>query len=781
MTQIFDKPTQQPQHIAVGKATRRVDAPDKLTGRARYAGDMPVPGLLHARLVLSPYAHARILNIDTSAALEVPGVKAVYTGETLGMAKRDSSSRSQSPLAQKEVLWSGHPVAIVLAETEAAAEDGAALVDVSYEPLPIVMDPIAGMEPGSPLARQQEKDDTSEIAGGGAHAAVSEDEEQEADQEELSPNVTDKAHYHHGDIEAGWREAEVVVERAYTTSLVHQSSIEPQSITVVPSATGHQVTIWPSSQGLLTVRSDVAEALDIPERQIRVEPVPIGGAFGGKFGLTEPLAAAAAYASRQPVRLAYTRSEELLAGNPAPQSVTTVKLGAKRDGTLVASQAKIIFDTGAYAGSAVGLGGYILGSYYRCPNLDIRCYEVQTNKVGVGAYRAPSAPQATFALESTVDELCQKLEMDSIAFRLKNGVKEGDPTLDRRSPKWPRIGLLECLERAKEHPLWAKRMEQKQALPDELKGWKVGIGAAAGFWPGGTQPTAAACRLESDGTVSVIVGSVDLSGSDTSLALIAAEGLGVSMDSVNFVHDNSDTMPFSGGTGGSKTVYSMGPAVFAAARDARNQILAIAADRLEAAVDDLEIEGDKVVVRGSPTKNIALSDIGELSMQFGGRYEPIYGRGRAAIRNSSPLFTVHVAKVAVDPETGEVRVLEYLAAQDVGFAINPAEVEGQIYGGITQGLGWALLERLAYDENGQLLTSTFMDYALPHTEDIPYMTSILVEVPSALGPFGAKGVGEPPVVPVAATIANAIFDATGVRMADLPITPERLFAAMAMS
>ena len=772
MTQTVDTST---QHTMVGKPIRRQDGEEKVTGRTRYAGDLPVGEVLIARLVLSPYAHAQIVNIDVSAALAVPGVRAVYTSETLGMAKRDSSSRSQAPLANKEVLWCGHPVAIVLADSDAAAEDGAAAVDVDYELLPAVLDPASAMLPGSPLTRHRKENEVSEIAGGGAHAAVSQEEEEEPDREELSENVSDKVHLHTGNIAEGWREAEVVVERTFNTSFVHQSYIEPQAITVVPNLKGKQLTAWASSQGMYAVRSDVAEALELPERQVHVESVPIGGAFGGKFGLIEPLAAAAAYKIGKPVRLVYTRAEDLLAGNPAPQTSIKLKLGAKRDGTLVAMEAKVIFDTGAYPGSAVILGGLMLGSTYRCPHTDFRCYEVLTNKVSVGAYRAPGAPQACFALESAVDELCQQLAIDPVAFRLKNALREGDPTLDHR--QWPRIGLIECLEKVQAHPLWAKRAEQKVA-PEELKGWKIGIGLSAGGWPGGTEPAAAACRLEKDGTITVVVGTVDLTGSDTSLSLIAAEGLGMTSETVNVVHDNTDTMPYSGGTGGSKTTYSMGPAVLAAARDARNQILSIASEMLEASVADLEIEGDKVVVRGTTTKSVTLKEIAQSSMQFAGQYEPIYGRGRAANKTSSPMYTAHVAKVAVDPETGEVRVLDYVAAQDVGFAINPAEVEGQIYGGVTQGLGWALFEGLVYDESGQALTSSLMDYALPHTEDVPNITSILVEIPSKLGPFGAKGVGEPPVVPVGAAIANAIHDAVGARVAQLPITSERLFTAM---
>jgi CO/xanthine dehydrogenase Mo-binding subunit len=352
MTQIIDRKT---EYATAGKRTRRQDGYDKLVGRTRYAGDLAFAGLLHARLVLSPYAHARIVNIDTSAALEVPGVKAVYTSQTLGVSNPEANSRGQSPLASKEALWCGHPVAIVLAETEAAAEDGVAAVDVEYEPLDVVTDPVAAMRPGAPLARIFVKETSSEIAGGGAHAAVSEDQVAEVDQEEFSQNVSDKVHMHAGDMEAGWQEAEVIVERTFTTSVVHQSYMEPQSITVAPDDYGHRMTIWPSSQAMLGVRSDVAKALSIPERQIRVESVPIGGAFGGKFGLIEPLAAAAAFTSRKPVRLTFTRSEDLSAGNPAPQSSITLKIGAKNDGTLVAMQGTVIFDTGAYAGSALRL------------------------------------------------------------------------------------------------------------------------------------------------------------------------------------------------------------------------------------------------------------------------------------------------------------------------------------------------------------------------------------------------------------------------------------------
>ncbi len=486
---------QQTQPVQVGTSLPRQDGPDKVTGRAHYAGDQALPGMLYARLVTSPYAHARILNIDTSAALSLPGVVAVFTAETLGMAQVDPLSRAQSPLAQQEALWCGHPVAIVVGEMEALAEDGAAAVEVDYDPLPAVIDPEAAIRPDSPPARS--RSEITAVAGGGEHATVSQ-RGAEGRGEELSQNVSQAPPIRMGDIEAGLREAEVVVERSYRTHPVHQSYMEPQSVTVAPDPSGHQLVIWPSTQGLFAVRSAVARALQMPERQIRVESVPIGGGFGGKETLLEPLVAAVASRLRRPVRLIYTRQEDLLAGNPAPQTVITIKLGAKRDGTLTAIQARMILDSGAYPNPLAGFSGFHFAGAYRCPNIDIRCYAVQTNKPGTGSYRAPSGPQAYFALESTVQELCQQLGMDPLQFRQINALKKGDPSIMRG--KWPRIGLLECLEQIQQHPLWAQREQARQQVPEELKGWKIGIGVAVGGWQGGTEPAAALCRLEQDGT-----------------------------------------------------------------------------------------------------------------------------------------------------------------------------------------------------------------------------------------------------------------------------------------
>src|SRR3989440_6529595 len=727
---------QQAQPALVGTSLPRQDGPDKVTGRARYAGDQTLPGMLYARLVTSPYAHALILNIDTSAALSVPGVVAVFTSEMLGMAEADALSRSQSPLAEQEALWCGHPVAIVVGETEASARDGADAVEVDYDPLPMVVDPETAIRPDSPLARSRRENEA--VAGGGAHTTVSQ-AAAPVEEEERSQNVSQTPPLQMGDIDAGLREAEVVVECSYRTHPVHQSYMEPQSVTVAPSASGHHLVIWPSTQGMFNVRSAVARALQMPERQVRVESVPIGGGFGGKETLLEPLVAAVASRLRKPVRLVYTRQEDLLAGNPAPQMVITIKLGAKRDGTLTAIQVRMILDSGAYPSPLAGFSGFHFAGVYRCSNVDVRCYVVETNKPGTGAYRAPAGPQAYFALESTVQDLCQQLEMDPLQFRQINALKKGDPNV--MHGQWPRIGLLECIEQIQQHPLWTQREQARQEVPEELKGWKIGIGGAVGGWPGGTEPAAALCRLEQDGTVTVVVGSVDLSGSDASLTLIAAEELSLSASAVNVTHDNTDSMPYSGLSAGSKTTYTVGSAVQAAARDAHKQILTIAAEMLEAAVEDMELQDGKVMVKGVPEKYVTLQQVAGNSMRFGAPYEPVLGRGRSANRVSSPMFAAHVAKVAVDAETGEVRVLDYIAAQDVGRAINPAEVEGQIHGGGVQGIGWALLEGMFYDEHGQLLTSTLIDFAVAQSPEGPSITPLLGGGPSGLGPVGGRRVG----------------------------------------
>ena len=743
----------------VGTSIRRVDGYEKITGQAKYAGDVQLPGMLHARLVVSPYPHARIVRIDKSAAEQIPGV-IVLTAADLSIARPDPS-RQGEPLAVDEVVFNGHPVAAVLAPTEALAEDAVALVDVTYEQLPTVVDPEAALAANAPRARLKAIGAVGETE---AHASVGGAKEEI--EKLASPNVSNQTRQHRGDVEAGFRQADAVVEATYRTQWAHQSPIEPQTAVawLDPSGT---LTLWSSTQGTFYPRQQLAKILGLPAGRIKVIGMAVGGGFGSKLMLIEPLVAAIAMAVKRPVRLAFTRSEEYMAANPAPEAKIEVKAGATRDGTLTALQAEVVFDTGAFPASPLGICCTLLGSSYRCPNVDIRGVEVMTNKVSPAAYRAPGAQQAYFALESTIDELARQLGLDPLEFRMQNAVREGDLRVD--GTPWPRIGMRECLEQAREHPIWRNR---------DRKASDEGVGMAVGGWPGGLMPAEAGCRMEPDGTFSILTGSVDLTGTNTSFALIAAEVLGVPVEKIRVVNGDTSTAPFGPVSGGSLTTYMVGPAVLNAAQQAREQVLHVAAEELEAAPEDLEIADDAVRVKGVPDRNITLEKIADLTMNFGAPYAPVQGQGKRGKAPNAPGFTVHLAKVRVDRATGQVEIKEYAAIQDVGKAINPAEVRGQIMGGVVQGIGWALREALVYGEEGQLLTATLMDYALPVAEDLPAIDTVLVEVPAPEGPFGAKGVGEPPAIPGPGAIANAIRDAIGARPTQIPMTAERVLETL---
>jgi len=740
---------------AVGTSIPRVDGYEKVTGQARYAGDLQLPGMLHARLVVSQYPHARIVKIDKSAAEQIPGV-VVLTAADLRIAKPDPS-RQGEPLASGEAVFNGHPIAVVLAPTEALAEDALALVDVTYEELPVVVDLRSALAADAPRAREKAIKTSSETE---AHASVSGAKEEL--ERPASPNVSNQTHQHRGDVATGFRQADAVVEFTYQTQWAHQSPIEPQTATAWLEPTG-TLTIWSSTQGTFYPRQQLAKILGLPAARIKVVGMAVGGGFGSKLMLIEPLVAAVAMVAKAPVRLAFSRTEEYLAANPAPAAEIRVKAGGTRAGALTALEAEVTFDTGAFPASPLGICCHLLGSSYRCPNVDIRGVEVMTNKVSPAAYRAPGAQQAYYALESTIDELARKLGLDPLAFRLNNAVAEGDARVDGAT--WPRIGLRECLEKAQEHPIWRNRHNKAS---DE------GVGIAIGGWPGGLMPAEAGCRMDPDGTFTVVTGSVDLTGTNTSFALIAADVLGVPVEKIRVVNGDTSTAPFGPVSGGSLTTYMVGPAVQGAAAHAREQILQIAADELEAAVEDLEIADGAVRVKGVPDRSLTLEKIGDLTMNFGAPYAPVQGQGKRGKAPNAPGFTVHLAKVRVDQATGNVELKEYAAIQDVGKAINPAEVRGQIMGGVVQGIGWALREALVYGEAGELLTASLMDYALPVAMDLPMIDTVLVEVPAPEGPFGAKGVGEPPAIPGPGVIANAVRDAIGARPTEIPMTAERV-------
>lgn len=775
----------------IGRSVPRLDGPAKVSGLARYVSDLGMPGMLHARLVLSPHAHARILGFATSSALAMPGVVAILTASDLDL-KGKGSPRAHSPLARERVVFCGQPVAVVLAEDEGVAQEAVSLVDVQYEVLPAVVDPLAALAPDAPAVRGEGAEaGEEELAMHGAEVGAGPLEEGQR-----SPNVASNIRWRRGDVDQGFREADVVLERTYRTSVVHQSYLEPHAVLAASDPLGN-VTVWTSTQALFYVRDEVASALGLPANRVRVVPMTVGGGFGGKFLLLEPLVAFLAVRLKRPVRLIMDRMDEFLATTPAPQTVIWLKAGARRDGALTALQAHAIYDSGAYQGAPLGIGCQMLGGYYRFRNLDIQGTEVLTHKPSVGAYRAPGVPQATFAIESHMDELAHLLDMDPLELRLKNAVQEGDPMPS--GSRWPGIGLRQCLEALRDHPAWQEARRLSPSAPPSAsapsaragtggragKGHNrqevrtaVGYGLAIGGWVGGVEPSAATCLVNADGTVRVSVGAIDISGTFTTLAQVTAEVLGVPVESVQVETGDTTAVPYAGSSSGSKVTRTVGTAVLRAAEDARRQVLAIAADRLETAPQDLEIVHGTVRVRGAPERRISVGEVARLSQEFAGKYEPVFGRGASAVRTRAPGFAVHLARVEVDLDSGAVRVARYVAVQDVGRAINPAEVEGQVRGGVAQGIGWALLERMVYDQEGRLLTGSFLDYALPPADGVPPIEVVLVEVPGPDGPFGAKGVGEPPVVPGAAAIANAIRDATGIRLTDLPITSERLCAAL---
>lgn len=746
----------------VGKPTPMIDGDAKVEGKLKYVGDLKMPGMLYARFVLSTYAHAKINGIDKEDALAVPGVAAVITAEDLPPIP--PASRTKLMLAKDRVMFVGHPVAVVLGETEVAAADGAALVDIDYDPLPAVTDMDAAMADDAPLVWPHGMQ-----TGAGDEAAHGADAGGDSAADETKPsNIAGVSRTSRGDVEKGFAEADIIVERTFNTAMVHQSSLETQGLLAQPNPMTDGVDLWGSLQSPFGARLEVAETLHIPETDVKAHAMPVGGAFGAKFGLYEPLVALLAVTVGRPVRLTLTRSEELLTTNPSPALRFTGKLGFKNDGTLVAVQAKVLCDSGIYPTGLGGFSGFQFSSFYPCENVDIEATNVITFKQSVAAYRAPTAPTAFMALETLFDEAAEKLGMDSIELRLKNAAKEGDTLPDGNV--FPRIGMIETLEAAREHPLWKKR--------DEIKAQGRGVGLAVGGWLGGLEPGAAVCKLNRDGVLQLQLGAADLSGTPTTFTLLAAEAFGVEPDKIRYVYSDTDSGPYAGGVGGSKTTYTLGTAVIRAAEDARRQTLAIASEEFEVSPEDLEIVDGKVRVKGFPDKSITLGDIAKKAMTFGGKYEPVHGSGRQATTDRAPSFSAQIAEVDVDEETGEVNVVNLVVVQEVGRALNPMAVEGQMHGGATQGIGWALYEEMRYDDSGQLLSGSWMDYALPDAVQAAPIDTHILEIPSESGPYGARGVGEPPIIPTMGAIANAIYHATGVRMTESPMTAPRVLAEL---
>ncbi len=721
---------------------------------------MPVVGLLHARPVLAAEAHAKLIGVDGSAALEIPGVVAVLTAKDLPL--KGGSGRVAEPLAREEVVWSGQPVALVIAESDAAAEDGAAAVWVEEEPLPAVLDLEAAMAEDADPAR------VTAVAGGGdggagAHGAGGGEESGE----ELPVNVAVRMRIDNGDVDAGLARADAVVSGRFRTNWIHQSYIEPQSTLAWVDPDGTLV-VHSSTQGAFMARQGLCDLLGLPADKVRVQAAPLGGAFGGKLMISEPLAAAAALALGRPVRLVFRRGEDFAAGNPAPGQLIDLELGVTRDGELTAIRGRIVGDRGALGEMGVETISMMLSAGpYRWAAHDLTAIGVGTNRVSAGAYRAPGAPPAAFAVETLLDRAAAELGLDPVGLRLQNVLRAGDRGLDGQEIKV--FGAAECLERVQEHPLWQGR----DALPED-----EGVGLALGFWPGGLEPAAAICKLDSDGKLTVVSAAADMSGIENAFIAIAAETFGLAEDDVRVVTGDTSSTPYGGVAGGSKITYTYGVAIERAAAAARERLLNVAASELEIDPSDLELVDGEVRPLGSPARGIAVADLAAKTYTFGSPHEPIEGYGGSAQVSRAPGAAAHLSHVRVDRETGAVTVLAHVIAQDVGKALNPALVEGQMHGGTAQGIGWALLEELNHDENGQLKGGSFAEYALPSTDQVPPIETLIVEVPAPDGPFGAKGIGEPPVCGVPGAIANAIAAATGARLQELPMSPLRVWTAL---
>ena len=752
----------------VGISIPRPDGPEKVTGRVQYVADIQAKGLLHAKLLRSPHAHAKIISIDTSAAKALPGVRAVLTAKDIPHLKKKAPTRAHAVLAIDRAVFMGQPVAAVAADEPSIAEEALDLIKVEYEVLAASIDPLKAMLPGAPpVADAGTEADTSEAL---AHSAVA---IAKSDTPAKAVNISQQARLQRGDPAKGFAESDHILEKTYRVPMVHQGYLEPHAVLAEWDRNG-LLTLWASTQGSFNTRSEVADVLGIPENSIRVIPVECGGGFGGKIrALCEPITAVLAQVTKRPVRYVMTRREELQAGMPAPQVIIKLKTGVKRDGTLMALDAETVIDSGAFSGAVLAVSAVFLGSMYKWPSFDVRGFEVLTHKPSVAAYRAPVAPQTIFAIESQMEQIARDLDLDSVEFRMRHLIQEGDPMVNGQP--WQNNGAKQVLSRIADHPHWKTR---KQWVTAGKNGKRRGVGLALGGWLGGLQPTGATVRLNPDGSLAVLTGQVDIAGTNISLAQIAASAYGVDTDLVRITTGDTDTAPMTGLSAGSKTIYTVGAAVLQAAEDARRQTFEIAAAELEASIHDLELVDGKVTVRGMPDKGITLATIGKKGNLYMSKTPPVLGKANPAFTQQAPGFAAQLARLEVDADTGEVTILDFVIVQDVGKAINPMGVEGQMQGGAVQSLGMALTEGLLFDDSGRLTNPSLLDYRKLTAADLPNLETIIVEVPAPAGPFGARGVGEPPIIPAPAAIANAIQNATGARLTELPMNPERIALAL---
>lgn len=745
-----------PRFKTVGTRPVRPDGMDKVTGRAAYGADYAMAGMLVGEVKRSPHAHARILSIDTSAAKALPGVKAVITAADLpelepdvaaaGEAMMNLAHLSLNCLARGKVLYRGHAVAAVAATTALIAEQATELIEVEYDTLQHVLDVEAAMQHDAPLLHDDLFTDGLD------------------ERPEKPSNIAQRITSSRGDIDKAFALAAVTIEGCYRTAATHQGYIEPHACVASVGADG-QALLWCSTQGAFMVRTMCAAVVGMKQSDLRVIPSEIGGGFGGKTTVyLEPLVLALSRECGHPVKMVMNRNDVFRATGPAPATVMQVRLGATAEGKITAVDLELKYQAGAFPGSPVGAAVMTALACYDVPNFRITGWDVVSNTPKVAAYRAPGAPMAAFAIESALDDLALEVGRDPLELRLLNAVRDG--VKSAYGPTFTNIGFEETLQAIRSHPHYSAPLGPNQ-----------GRGVAAGFWFNIGGDSTAMVSVNEDGSVVVATGNPDIGGSRASMAMMAAEVLGVPVDQVRAIVADTASIGFSMLTGGSRTTFATGMAVTDAATTIVGELEKRAALIWNVDEDKVQwIDGGAVCADAAKGElRLSLEEIAGKASKTGG---PLSAEVSINARGAGPAFAVQLCDVEVDPETGTVTVLRYTAAQDVGCAIHPAYVEGQIQGGAAQGIGWALNEEYVYDDEGQMLNAGFLDYRMPVASDLPMIDAVIVEVPNPRHPFGVKGVGEAPIVPPLAAVANAVSAATGKRFQQLPMSPPAIFARL---
>ncbi len=749
--------SQPPALKVVGQRPIRPDGADKVTGRANFGADLRLPGMLTGRVKRSPHAHARILAIDTRAARALAGVKAVVTAADFpelediefeaGEGAATLRALSENCMARHKVLYVGHALAAVAATSAEIAEAALALIEVRYEVLPHVLEVEAAMAPDAPLLHAQ-------MFTKGVSPVPS-----------VASNIAERKGQARGDAAAAMATAEIIIEGRYVTAPVHQGYLEPHACVAQAGADG-QHHVWVSTQGHFAVRAMCAKLLGLGLSDLRVSAAEIGGGFGGKTTVyLEPVALALSRQAGRPVRMVMSRAETFEASGPTSATVSEVRLGAMRDGRIVAADITMKFQAGAFPGSPVGAACMAVMACYTIEHVSITGYDVVSNRPKVAAYRAPGAPMAAFAMESAIDELALRLEMDPIELRLKNAVKPGARAV--YGATFREVAFVETLQAIQNHPHYRAPLGPNQ-----------GRGVAAGFWFNIGGESTAAVHVDEGGGATVVSSNPDIGGSRAALAMMAAETLGLPIARVRATIADTSAIGFSDLTGGSRVTFATGMAVVQAAQKIVADLKRRAALLWDCPADKVEWTGGAAFCTdpGHDHKPLSLKDIAAKSAKTGG---PISASAAINAQGAGPGFAVHLVDIELDPLTGRSTVLRYTAAQDVGRAIHPSYVEGQIQGGVAQGVGWALNEAYVYDDQGRLLNPGFLDYRMPVACDLPMIDTILIEsAPNSRHPYGAKGVGEAPIVPPLPAVACALSHIVGRRLTELPLSPPKLLEAL---